>query len=201
MPAARVEPKNGPREGALKSGAPRRGAGRGCVWLRQDSKREPCQASNSRASSIGLGDDHRSDGFWSTVHNRSWLASPSCTGCCVAARACADLERISWPSRGKRSVVRMTSSCNGVPTIWAINPIKTADCAIKRSCNGGLTGLAVWIAEPIGCSAERSCNAVSARRPLRHTRDGATAMPGPGRRSSVPGSSLGSRARRANVLG
>ena len=46
----------------------------------------------------------------------------------VAARA-ADVARMSWPSRSKRPVVRTMSSCNGVPTIWAIKPIRTAGCA------------------------------------------------------------------------
>ena len=33
----------------------------------------------------------------------------------------ADVARMSWPSRSKRSVVRTMSSCNGVPTKWAIS--------------------------------------------------------------------------------
>ena len=73
---------------------------------------------------------------------------------------------MSWPSRSKRSVVRTMSSCNGVPTIWAINPIKTAGCANRRSCNAGLAKLIVLFVKSMGCANERSCNATQARRLL-----------------------------------
>jgi hypothetical protein len=52
------------------------------------------------------------------------------------AAPAADRLRMSWPSRSKRPVARTMSSCNGVPTIWAIKPIRTAGCAVKASCNG-----------------------------------------------------------------
>src|SRR6516162_2236828 len=79
----------------------------------------------------------------------------------------AEEARMSWPSRSKRSVVRTMSSCNGVPTIWAINPIKTAGCANKRSCNAGPAKLIVLFVKSMGCANERSCNATPARRLLR----------------------------------
>jgi hypothetical protein len=37
-----------------------------------------------------------------------------------AAVPAADVARMSWPSRSKRSVVRTMSSCTGAPTVWAI---------------------------------------------------------------------------------
>ena len=109
---------------------------------------------------------------------------------------------MSWPSRSKRSVARTMSSCNGVPTIWAIKPIRTAGCSVKTSCNGDRAALAVSTAEPMGCAIETSCNAVPTRRPLRqypgwrdrHAWTRAT-FTGPWKYS------LGSRARRASVLG
>jgi hypothetical protein len=94
-------------------------------------------------------------------HHRLRRSAPG-----VGARA-ADVARMSWPSRSKRSVVRTMSSCNGVPTIWAINPIKTAGCATKTSCNGEPAAVAVPIEESTGCAVERSCNAVPTRRALR----------------------------------
>ena len=84
----------------------------------------------------------------------------------VAARA-ADVARMSWPSRSRRPVVRTMSSCNGVPTIWAIKPIRTAGCAIKTSCNGEPAGAAVPPANSTGCAVETSCNAVPTPRALR----------------------------------
>src|SRR6202030_1879239 len=84
----------------------------------------------------------------------------------VGARA-ADVARMSWPSRSRRPVVRTMSSCNGVPTIWAIKPIRTAGCAVKTSCNGDHAALAVSMGGPMGCAIETSCNAGPARRPLR----------------------------------
>src|SRR5262249_46024088 len=52
------------------------------------------------------------------------------------------MARMSWPRRNKRSVVRTRSSCSGVPTRWAIRPIRTAGCAVMTSCNGDRTKLA-----------------------------------------------------------
>jgi hypothetical protein len=78
-----------------------------------------------------------------------------------------DVARMSCPSRSKRSVVRTMSSCNGVPTIWAIKPIRTAGCAIRISCNGEPAALAVPLKESMGCTTETSCNAVPTRRSLR----------------------------------
>ena len=40
----------------------------------------------------------------------------------------APAARMSWPRRSNRPAVRAMGSCNGVPTRWAINPIKTAGC-------------------------------------------------------------------------
>ncbi len=62
---------------------------------------------------------------------------------------------------------RTMSSCNGVPTIWAIKPIRTAGCAVKTSCNGERAALSVLPVESVGCAIETSCNAAPARRPLR----------------------------------
>ena len=91
------------------------------------------------------------DGSWRMSRNRSRPGS--------AATPVADVARMFWPSRSNRSVVRKISSCNGVPTICAIKPIKTAGCAVKIFCNGGHAAWPVLIAESMGCAIERSCNA------------------------------------------
>jgi hypothetical protein len=83
-----------------------------------------------------------------------------------AARS-ADVASMSCTSSSKRTVVRTMSSCNGVPTIWAIKPIKTAGCSVKTSCNGEPAGGAAPITESTGCAIERSCNAAPTRRALR----------------------------------
>src|SRR5262245_28344876 len=56
-----------------------------------------------------------------------------------------DRARISRPRRSNRSVVRTRSSCSGVPTRWAIKPIRTAGCAVRTSCNGDRTSLVVLL--------------------------------------------------------
>lgn len=56
------------------------------------------------------------------------------------------------------------SSCNGVPTIWAIKPTRTAGCADMTSDH---TKLAVSPDKPITCAIETSCNARRGRRALR----------------------------------
>src|SRR5215469_8117675 len=76
----------------------------------------------------------------------------------------AEEARMSRPSRSKRPVVRAISSCNGVPAIWAIKPIRTAGCATMISCNAGPAKSALRFAESIGCVNERSCNATRLRR-------------------------------------
>jgi hypothetical protein len=42
-----------------------------------------------------------------------------------AAAGPCDMARMSCPSRNNRSVVRTMSSCSGVPTRWAIKPMRT----------------------------------------------------------------------------
>ena len=64
----------------------------------------PAPGQSARSSGLG---DHGSRGFCRTSRNRSRPAPQSGTG--VAARA-ADVARMSWPSRSKRSVVRTMSS-------------------------------------------------------------------------------------------
>src|SRR6516225_78948 len=86
----------------------------------RDARLEGVKDTAARSSGPG---DHGSRGFCRTARNRSRPAPPSGTG--AIARA-ADVARMSWPSRSKRPVVRTMSSCNGVPTIWAIKPIRTA---------------------------------------------------------------------------
>ena len=83
------------------------------------------------------------------------------------ARGPRDMARMSWPRRNKRSAVRTMSSCCGVPTRWAIKPIRTAGCAIMRSCSGDRTKKAVLPIEPIGCVVETSLGAPPARWDLR----------------------------------
>src|SRR5215831_9853273 len=79
----------------------------------------------------------------------------------------AEEARMSWPSRSKRSVVRAISSCNGVPAIWAIKPIRTAGCANMTSCSAGRAKSIVLFVESTSCANERSCNATPAHRRLR----------------------------------
>src|SRR5215475_6211340 len=67
-----------------------------------------------------------------------------------------DMARMSWPRRNKRSVVRTMSSCCGVPTRWAIKPIRTAGCAVKRSCSGERTKMLILSMEPIACVVKTS---------------------------------------------
>ena len=131
------------------------------MW-RPSSGQGPAPGRSARSSGPG---DRGSHGSWRTSRNRSPPAPPSGAG--VAARA-ADVARMSWPRRSKRPAVRTMSSCNGVPTIWAIKPIRTAGCAIKTSCNGDPAAVAVPTSRlPTGCAIERSCNAVPTRRALR----------------------------------
>jgi hypothetical protein len=66
------------------------------------------------------------------------------------------MARMSWPRRNKRSVVRTMSSCCGVPTRWAIKPIRTAGCAVKRSCSGERAKMLVLSMEPIACVVKTS---------------------------------------------
>ena len=61
----------------------------------------------------------------------------------------SDMARMSWPRRNKRSAVRTMSSCCGVPTRWAIKPMRTAGCAVMRSCSGERTKMPVLPMEPI----------------------------------------------------
>src|SRR5215470_779060 len=78
-----------------------------------------------------------------------------------------DMARMSWPRRSKRSVVRTMSSCCGVPTRWAIKPMRTAGCAIKRSCSGERTKMPVSPMEPIACGVEGSLGALWGQGDLR----------------------------------
>ncbi len=71
----------------------------------------------------------------------------------------------------------------------------------KTSCNGDFTAVAVPLRLSTGCAIERSCNGVPTRRALRQSRGGATATPGPERRSPGRGSIPGFPARRAIGFG
>src|SRR5215471_4561623 len=66
----------------------------------------------------------------------------------------SDVLRSGRGPRSNRLVVRTMASCNGVPTRWAINPIKTAGCAVKRSCNGVPATSAVSIAQSTACGVK-----------------------------------------------
>ena len=52
------------------------------------------------------------------------------------------------------------SSCNAMPVILEINPIKTAGCVIKESCNGRYVDLIVSLVFTVGCAIKGSCNAI-----------------------------------------
>src|SRR5215471_13721372 len=90
--------------------------------LRRGSKRERAAHAATVLGSGGL-HDRQALAIMAVVdlaerlvidHDR---APPSGTG---ATARTADVARMSWLSRSKRSVVRTMSSCNGVPTMWAI---------------------------------------------------------------------------------
>jgi hypothetical protein len=142
------------------------------------------------------------------LHAESKEAQPhlTVTGRVGRATACADptseAARMSWPRRNKRSATRTMSSCSGVPARWAIKPIRTAGCAVKRSCNGELTEMAVLSTAPMPCAVERSLSAVRRHGALRqYIRDDALARHGCGRGERARGSSRGSRVERASGLG
>ena len=67
-----------------------------------------------------------------------------------------DMARMSCPRRSKRSAVRTMSSCCGVPTRWAIKPMRTAGCAVKRFCGGERMKMPVLSTEPIACAVKTS---------------------------------------------
>jgi hypothetical protein len=114
----------------------------------------------------------------------------------------SDMARMSWPRRNKRSVVRTMSSCSGVPTRWAIKPMRTAGCAVKRSCSGERTKMPVLAMEPTGCVIETSLSAVGGREALRQYPGWRARQAWLRARCTGPrGSSPGSRVWRASGLG
>ena len=101
-----------------------------------------------------LGANHVAIVFGSNPSARAVCARSGPAGDLITTRALREGENIA-PSRNKRSVVRAISSCNGVPTIWAIKPIITAGCAVMISCDGDRTALAVSTTEQGQCFSAR----------------------------------------------